>query len=206
MKELLLKNGMWLVYKNSFKKSMIKNLNEKEINKIIKLSKKDYNKILSKLPKFDKNDRFRINIINCALLMAFLKNLENKYTVDKITDFYRDGMDNYVTRYFCTHSNTYTKEGQEKLSEDAKNSYKSKNSYSWKFTYEKGKTVNEYIVKFYTCGICKLMKEYGFEEYIPAMCKFDYDMAKMNNTEFKRNYTLASGGQYCDCYYNHNRK
>lgn len=35
------------------------------------------------------------------------------------------------------------------------------------------------------------------------MCTFDYDMAAMNNTEFKREYTLASGGPYCDCNYNH---
>lgn len=50
------------------------------------------------------------------------------------------------------------------------------------------------------------MKELNLEEYIPAMCAFDYDMAKLNNTEFSRQYTLASGGPYCDCHYKHNGK
>lgn len=201
LKEPVLQNGMWIIYKNSFKKSMIKNLDEKNIDKIVISSKKAYKNIISKLPEFDKEDRYKTNLISCVMLIAFLENLENKYTLDQITKFYSDGMNNWITRYFCKHSDTYTEKGQEKLSKDAKESYQLKNPYTWKYTYEKGKTVNEYIVKFYTCGICKLMKEYGFEDYIPAMCKYDYDMAKMCNLEFKREYTLAGGGQYCDCYY-----
>ncbi|WP_353939731.1 L-2-amino-thiazoline-4-carboxylic acid hydrolase [uncultured Treponema sp.] len=41
------------------------------------------------------------------------------------------------------------------------------------------------------------------KEYIPAMCSLDYDMAALNNTEFSREFTLAGGGKYCDCHYNH---
>lgn len=47
------------------------------------------------------------------------------------------------------------------------------------------------------------MTKWGFSAYIPAMCTFDYDMAAMNNTEFTREFTLADGGPYCDCRYNH---
>ena len=47
------------------------------------------------------------------------------------------------------------------------------------------------------------MTELGLKEYISAMCTLDYDMAALNNTEFSREYTLASGGKYCDCHYNH---
>jgi len=49
------------------------------------------------------------------------------------------------------------------------------------------------------------MKKLGLEKYIPAMCALDYDMAHANNTEFTREYTLASGGPYCDCHYNHKK-
>lgn len=198
-----LSSGMWALYKKSFKKSIRKNLKEEKIEEITNKAHKDYNKIISKLPKFDKGDRFKVNIINCAMLTSFLLNFKNKYSVDEITIFYKDAMENKVTKYFCTHSNTYTKKGQEKLEKDAKESQNYKSPYAWKFTYEKGKTLNQYTVKFYTCGICRLMNEYGLKEYIPAMCKLDYDMAKWNNTEFERKYTIASGYEYCDCNYNH---
>lgn len=31
-------------------------------------------------------------------------------------------------------------------------------------------------------------------------------MAKLNNTNFTRQYTLASSGEYCDCHYGHKEK
>ena len=58
---------------------------------------------------------------------------------------------------------------------------------------------------FYTCGICTLMNKLGLSEYIPAMCAYDYDIAEMNNTKFTREFTLATGGPYCDCHYDHNK-
>ena len=39
------------------------------------------NEILSNVPQFDKNDRFIINILNCALLSSVLLSLENKYSL-----------------------------------------------------------------------------------------------------------------------------
>ena len=77
------------------------------------------------------------------------------------------------------------------------------NSYDWKFTIEDGETINQYTAIFTTCGICTLMNKFGIVEYVPAMCTFDYDMAAMNNTKFTREFTLASGGTYCDCHYDH---
>ncbi len=37
---------------------------------------------------------------------------------------------------------------------------------------------------------------------IPAMCRLDYSMSEAGGvTNFVREYTLASGGPYCDCGY-----
>lgn len=63
----------------------------------------------------------------------------------------------------------------------------------------------KYTAIFYTCGICTLMNSLGLSEYIPAMCAFDYDMSAMNNTKFTREFTLAAGGPYCDCHYDHSK-
>jgi hypothetical protein len=46
------------------------------------------------------------------------------------------------------------------------------------------------------------MKELGLYDLVSAMCSFDYTMAEAAGTyTFQREYTLASGGPYCDCGY-----
>lgn len=47
------------------------------------------------------------------------------------------------------------------------------------------------------------MNDYGLSEYTRALCTLDYDMAAMNNTVFTREYTIAGGGKFCDCHYDH---
>ena len=47
-----------------------------------------------------------------------------------------------------------------------------------------------------------LMKKLGLYDLTPAMCHLDYTMAEAGGTaDFVREYTLASGGPYCDCGY-----
>lgn len=46
------------------------------------------------------------------------------------------------------------------------------------------------------------MTELGLKHLIPAMCRLDYTMSEAGGvTNFVREYTLASGGPYCDCGY-----
>ena len=48
----------------------------------------------------------------------------------------------------------------------------------------------------------KMAKEYGFFDLVPAMCHLDYTMSVLGGaSDFVREYTLASGGLYCDCGY-----
>ena len=59
-----------------------------------------------------------------------------------------------------------------------------------------------YEGRFYKCGICTLMRELGLYDLTPAMCHLDYTMAEAGGAaDFMREYTLASGGPYCDCGY-----
>ncbi len=59
-----------------------------------------------------------------------------------------------------------------------------------------------YEARFTKCGICTLMKELGLFELTPAMCHLDYTMSEAGGvSDFVREYTLASGGPYCDCGY-----
>ena len=56
------------------------------------------------------------------------------------------------------------------------------------------------------CGICTLRRELGLGDLIPAMCRLDYTMSEAGGADiFVRQYTLASGGPYCDCGYKKKR-
>ena len=42
----------------------------------------------------------------------------------------------------------------------------------------------------------------GLYDLTPALCRLDYTMSEAGGvTNFERQYTLASGGPYCDCGY-----
>ena len=59
-----------------------------------------------------------------------------------------------------------------------------------------------YEGRFTRCGICVLMKKLGLYDLTPALCHLDYTMSEAGGaTDFVREYTLASGGPYCDCGY-----
>jgi hypothetical protein len=77
-----------------------------------------------------------------------------------------------------------------------------RNPYSWNMEYLPYPDGSGYEARFTTCGICTLMKELGLSHLVPAMCRLDYTMSEAGGaTEFVREYTLASGGPYCDCGY-----
>ena len=140
------------------------------------------------------------------MLSSVLLSVKNKYTVEEVRLYYRKAMcENFLTKAAAKKGAAYTEKGREKLQEQAKKSEKNANPYSWRFSVEDGDTIDRYTATFYTCGICYLMTKLGLKEYIPAMCTLDYDMAALGNSVFTREYTLAGGGPYCDCHYDHKR-
>lgn len=77
-----------------------------------------------------------------------------------------------------------------------------RHTYSWNMDFREYEDGSGYEAKFYTCRICTLMTELGLKHLIPAMCRLDYTMSEAGGvTNFVREYTLASGGPYCDCGY-----
>ena len=77
-----------------------------------------------------------------------------------------------------------------------------RNPYSWNMDYYEYSDGSGYEARFTKCGICVLMKELGLYDLTPAMCRLDYTMSEAGGaTDFVREYTIASGGPYCDCGY-----
>lgn len=204
MKYSFMPKLMWAVYKGTFQKQLNETFREEDPKKIMRDARKKYKEILAGVDDFAKGDRFLTNILSCAMLSAILLSVKNKYDLEEVRIYYRKAMcENFLTKVASKKSKPYTKKGREKLKEQAKKSEKNTNPYSWKFSVEDGRTLNQYSAYFYTCGICSLMAKLGLKEYIPAMCTLDYDMATMNNTIFTRECTLAEGDKYCDCHYDH---
>jgi hypothetical protein len=204
MKYSFLPKLMWAVFKGDFQRKLSVVLAEESPKTVMRKAHKKYREILQTMDEFDKGDAFVINILSGAMLAAVLLSVEKKYTVAEVRTYYKTAMNsNYVMQKAVRTKKSYTKKGRQQLKERAEKSRQGKNPYSWKFTVEDGKTINEYTATFYTCGLCYLFNRLGLSEYVPAMCAYDYDMAAMNQTEFSRQYTLADGGPYCDCHYKH---
>ena len=62
--------GMWILYRKSFQTHLVSDLGftENEAAAVTKTAKPKYKEIIGKLPEFEKADRFKMNIENCALL------------------------------------------------------------------------------------------------------------------------------------------
>ena len=95
--------GMWLLYKRSFREHLVSVLGygSREAREITEKAKPRYREIIEKIPAFEKGDRFQMNIVNCALLCAFLLSMEKRPDLEKTTDFYARAMINAPTRWFC---------------------------------------------------------------------------------------------------------
>ena len=197
--------GMWLLFKKSFKKNLnIFNIDKKESKIITKTAKLKYKEIIKKLPEFEKNDRFKMNIVSCAMFASFISNLKEKPTLEDVTKWYNESMMTKSMKWFCKKSGKkkFTNKDIDNMKKTANLKAADRNPYSWNmelYLYDNNKG---YEARFTKCGICHLLKEEGLFEFAPAMCRLDYTMADAGGvSDFKREYTIATGGAYCDCGY-----
>ena len=210
MKYVGMPMGMWVLFRRSFRKKMVSVLgyDERRVARITREAKPRYRKIIAKLPEFEKADRFKMNIVNCAMLSAFLLSMETMPPVEQLTEYYGQAMMIRPMKWFCRMS------GKKKFSDKDIRGMKAtaelkaadRNPYSWNMEFLPYPDGRGYEARFTKCGICTLMKELGLYEMVPAMCRLDYTMSEAGGvSDFVREYTLASGGPYCDCGYKKKR-
>ena len=86
--------GMWLLFSGSFRKQLEAELgySRGEARRITGKSKRCYRKLIAKLPEFEKKDRFKMNIVNCAMLSSFLLKLSERPSVSQATEYYKKAM------------------------------------------------------------------------------------------------------------------
>ncbi len=206
MKYVGMPAGMWLLFAGSFRKHLgsVLGCDKETARAVTAKAKPKYREIIRKLPEFEKADRFKMNIVNCAMLSAFVLSMKDRPSVETLTEYYAKAMMTGPMRWFCRIM------GKKKFSEQDIRGMKAtaalnaadRNPYSWNMEFLPYADGSGYEARFSKCGICTLMKELGLYDLVPAMCHLDYTMAEAGgDCDFVREYTLASGGPYCDCGY-----
>ncbi len=198
--------GMWMLFSGSFKKHLVTELGYEggTAAAITAKARNRYRMIISRLPEFEKADRFKMNIVNCAMLSAFLMSMPEKPSIEKVTEYYRESMMTGAMKLFCLMGgkNKFTEKDIAGMKKTAALRAADRNPFSWNMEFLPYTDGSGYEARFTACGICTLMKKLGLYDYVPAMCRLDYAMSEAGGTsDFVREYTLASGGPYCDCGY-----
>ncbi len=198
--------GMWSLFAGSFRRQLthVLGYDPKTAKGIAAGAKRRYREIIGRLPEFEKADRFRMNIVNCAMFSAFVLNLPEKPDPEKAAAYYRESMMTGPMKWFCRWSGRkkFTPSDLEGMKRTAELRAADRNPYSWNMDYLPYRDGSGYEARFTKCGICTLMKELGIYDLVPAMCRLDYIMSEAGGTSvFVREHTLASGGPYCDCGY-----
>ncbi len=206
MKYMGMPLGMWALFAKSFRRQLtaVFGYDDAVAREIAEKAKPKYKEIIRDLPAFEKADRFEMNIVNCAMLGAFILSMPKRPKVDLLTEYYAKSMMTKPMRWFCRKSGKSKFPAKDVTGMKATAALKAadRNPYSWNMDYIEYPDGSGYEGRFTRCGICVLMKKLGLYDLTPALCRLDYTMSEAGGaTDFVRQYTLASGGPYCDCGY-----
>lgn len=198
--------GMWALLAGSFREQLTEvfGYDEDAARQIAKMAKPKYKEIIQGLHEFEKADRFKMNIVNCAMLGAFILSMPRRPEVGPLTEYYAKAMMTKPMKWFCRKSgkSKYTAKDIAGMKATAALKAADRNPCSWNMDFYEYPDGSGYEGRFTKCGICALMKKLGLYDLTPALCHLDYTMSEAGGvTDFVREYTIASGGPYCDCGY-----
>ena len=148
--------------------------------------------------------RYKANLVNCAMIGAFILSMPKRPDVERLTVYYANAMMTKPMKWFCRRSgkSKFTEKDIAGMKAAAALRAADRNPYSWNMDFYEYPDGSGYEGRFTRCGICVLMKKLGLYDLTPALCRLDYTMSEAGGvTDFVRQYTLASGGAYCDCGY-----
>ena len=198
--------GMWALFVGSFRKKLtdVLGYDKAAAAEITKKAHGRFRALIKKLPDFEKGDRFQMNIVSCAMLASFVLSMPKRPDVDELAKYYAAAMMTGPMKWFCRKSGKakFSPKDIEGMKKTAALNAADRNPYSWNMEFLPYPDGSGYEARFSKCGICTLMGELGLSDLVPAMCRLDYTMSEAGGADvFVREYTLASGGPYCDCGY-----
>ena len=197
---------MWALLAPSFRKQLtaVFGYDTERAKAITRKAKSEYRRIIAGLPEFEKGDRFKMNLVNAAMVGAFVLSMPERPDVERLTIYYADAMMTKPVKWFCRMSgkSKFTEKDIAGMKATAALRAADRNPYSWNMDFYEYPDGSGYEGRFTKCGICVLMKDLELYDLTPALCHLDYTMSEAGGvTDFVRQYTLVSGGPYCDCGY-----
>ena len=203
--------AMWALFAGSFERQLPRffALDGAQAKDVTRRAKAKYREIIADLPEFEKGDRFQMNIVSCAMLGAFVLSMPARPEVSALTGYYAAAMMTPAMKIFCRLSGKkrFSQKNMDGLKATAALRAADRNPYSWNMEFFEYPDGSGYEARFSACGICALMKKLGLYDLTPALCRLDYTMSEAGGADdFVREYTLASGGPYCDCGYKKKRR
>lgn len=188
--------GMWVLFGKSFERNLITELglDRNAAGATAAKAKRRYKEIIVGLPEFEKEDRFKMNIVNCALLSAFVLNMPERPDVKRLTAYYAKSMMTPAMKWFCRKSGKSKFSDRDIFSMKAAERLKAanRNPYSWNMEFYPYPDGSGYEARFTACGICTLMG--GAWALRPCSCHVP---AGLHDERSGRRSGLCSGVYAC---------
>ena len=167
-----------------------------------KKAKPKYREIISELPEFEKGDRFKMNLVNCAMIGAFILSMPERPDVERLTDYYAKSMMTKPMKWFCRMSgkSKFTEKDIAGMKATAALKAADRNPYSWNMEFYEYPDGSGYEGRFTKCGICVLMNHEAAVEPVNShqlvMGALLNDLAVIDNEKFGRHCArFSAGGQ-----------
>lgn len=156
MKYMGMPMGMWALFAGSFKKQLgvVFGYDEAVAKGITDKAKPKYKEIITGLPEFEKADRFKMNIVNSAMLCAFILSMPERPQVEPLTKYYADAMMTGPMKWFCRKSgkSKFTPKDIAGMKATAALRAADRNPYSWNMEYYEYPDGSGYEARFDKCG------------------------------------------------------
>ena len=131
--------AMWVLFAGSFQKQLtaVLGYDAATARAITKKAKPQYRQIIRRLPEFEKGDRFRMNIIGCAMLGAFVLCMPCRPDVESLTDYYEKAQMTPLMKWFCRRSgkSKFTPKDIAAMKATAARKAADRNPYSWNMDF-----------------------------------------------------------------------
>ena len=150
--------GMWTLLAKSFRTQLTKifGYNDESARDITHKAKAKYKEIISELPEFEKGDRFKMNLVNCAMIGAFILSMPQRPEMDSLTDYYAKSMMTTPMQWFCRKSgkSKFTAKDIAAMKATAALKAADRNPYSWNMGFYEYPDGSGYEGRFTKCGSC----------------------------------------------------
>ena len=188
------------------RKVLGQNLDQLNIDQILKESRREYDSFLPQLPYIGgKKNSGTFNLIGSVWMLAIIRPLERGgLSVRKIGKIIYEIFEmhfesnprilNWLIGKLMT-SKFFMKKKKKQIEEAPFKQY----TEGWVYEYIENNGENfGFGLDVIECGICKFYKKQKAEKYIPYLCLGDYPQFRAFGIEMKRTQTLGNGASKCD--------